>query len=72
MKHIWNQPSFTNGDFETIEKGKGIFKSPLELHLDVNYQGIIIKSTIKKCLIVNQPESDARNDPIGIIKAKLN
>ena len=28
-------------DFDTFQKGKGIFSWPSELHLDVNYQKII-------------------------------
>ena len=49
MKHIWNQPSYSDHgmvslkvNFETIDRNQGIFKCPLsELHLDVNYQSII-------------------------------
>ena len=63
MKHAWNHSSYSDHamviivvDLETIEKGYGIFKCPLELHHDLNYQGII-KSTITKCLLEEQPES---------------
>ena len=57
-------------DFETIEKGYGIFKSPSDLHHDVNYQAII-KSTRTKCLLEKQPETDARNDLLNIIDMKI-
>ena len=55
-------------DLETIEKGFGIFKCPLELHHDLNYQGII-KS---KCLLEKQPESETRNEFLNIIDIKIN
>ena len=58
-------------DFETIEKGYGIFKCPSELHHDVNYQAII-KSTITKCLLEKQPETETRNDLLNIIDMKIN
>ena len=58
-------------DFKTIEKGYGIFKCPSELHHDVNYQGII-KSTIIKCLLEEQPETETRNDLLNIIDMKIN
>ena len=57
-------------DFETIEKGYGIFKCPSELH-DVKYQSII-KSMIIKCLLEEQPETEARNDLLNIIDMKIN
>ena len=52
MKHNRNQSKYPDHamvtvvvDFETIDKGYGLFKFPSELHHDVNYQAII-KSTI--------------------------
>ena len=56
---------------ETIERGYGIFKCPSDLHHDVNYQAII-KSTIIKCLLEEQPETEARNDLPTIIDMKIN
>ena len=58
-------------DFKTIEKGYGIFKRLSELYHDVNYQAII-KSTIIKCLLEEQPETEARNDLLNIIDMKIN
>ena len=55
----------------TIDKGYGIFKCPSELHHDINYQAII-KSTIIKCLLEEQPETEARNDLLNIIYIKIN
>ena len=57
-------------DFKTIKKGKIIFNCPSELHLDVNFQGIL-HSTIKKPLIENQPEADTKIELIEIVEAKL-
>ena len=57
-------------DLETIDKAQGIFKCPSELHLDVNYQSII-KTTITRCLIKEQPESDTRKELMEIIEAKI-
>ena len=66
MKHTWNQRKYSDHamvtvvvDFETIDKGYGLFKCPSELHHDVNYQAII-KSTILKCLLEEQEESDEK------------
>ena len=64
MKHTWNQSKYSDHamvtvvvDFETIDKGYGLFKCPSELHHDVNYQAII-KSTITKCLLEEQEETE--------------
>ena len=42
MKHTWNQSKYSDHamvtvvvDFETIDKGYGLFKCPSELHQDV-------------------------------------
>ena len=43
-----------------------IFECPSELHQDVNYKDII-KRTIIKCLLEEQPESDTKNDLLNII-----
>ena len=66
MEHTWNQRKYSDHamvtvvvDFETIDKGYGLFKCPSELHHDVNYQAII-KSTILKCLIEEIEESDEK------------
>ena len=63
MKHTWNQSIYSDHamvtvvvDFETIEKGYGIFKCPSELHHDVNFQAII-KSKIINCQLEEQPET---------------
>ena len=63
MKHTCNQSNYSEHatvtflvDFETIENGYGIFKCPSELHHNINYQ-TIIKSTIIKCLLEEQPET---------------
>ena len=68
MRHIWNQSSLSDHamisisvDFETIERGKGIFKCSLELHLDVNYQNIIHR-TIKQHIIDGQLESKTKQE----------
>ena len=44
MKHTWNQSKYSDHamitvvvDFETIDKGYGLFKCPSELHHDINY-----------------------------------
>ena len=58
-------------DFETIERGQGIFKCPSELHLDVSYQHII-HSTIRKWLIDSQPESEGKQRLLSIMESKLN
>ena len=58
-------------DFETIDRGHGIFKCPSELHLDVSYQHII-HSTIRKWLIDSQPESEEKQRLLSIIESKLN
>ena len=57
MRHTWNQSTLSDHamfslsmDFETIERGRGIYKYPLELQLDVNYPNII-HSTIKQQVI---------------------
>ena len=57
-------------DFETIDRGHGIFKWPSELHLDTSYQSII-HSTIRKWLIDSQPESEEKQRLQGIIDSKL-
>ena len=57
-------------DFETIERGQGIFKCPSELHLDRSYQHII-HSTIMKWLIDSQAESEEKKRFLSIIDSKL-
>ena len=57
-------------DFETIDKGYGLFKCPSELHNDVNYQAII-KSTILKCLIEEIEESDEKYHHLNLVDRKL-
>ena len=57
-------------DFETIDKGYGLFKCPSELHHDVNYQ-TIIKSTITKCLLEEQEETDERNHHLNLVDQKI-
>ena len=57
-------------DFETIDKGYGLFKCPSELHNDVNYQAII-KSTIQKCLLEEMEETEERNDLLNLVDKKL-
>ena len=56
-------------DLDTIEKGYGNFKCPSELHHDLKYQAII-KSTIIKFLLEEQPETETRNDLLNIIYMK--
>ena len=56
--------------FDTIDRDQGIFKCPSELHLDVNYQSII-KSTITKCLIEEQPETEEKKELMDIIEASI-
>ena len=46
------------------------FKCPSELHHDVNYQAII-KSTITKCLLEEQEETDERNNLLNLVDRKL-
>ena len=57
-------------DFETIDEGYGLFKCPSELHHDVNYQAII-KSTIIKCLLEEQDETDERNHHLNLVDQKI-
>ena len=57
-------------DFETIERGHGIFKRPSELYLDVRYKHII-QSTIRQWLIDSQPELEDNQRLISIIDSKL-
>jgi len=77
MKHTWNQRKYSDHamvtvvvDFETIDKGYGLFKCPSELHNDVNYQAII-KSTILKCLIEEIEESDEKYHHLNLVDRKL-
>ena len=77
MKHTWNQSKYSDHamvtvvvDFETIDKGYGLFKCPSELHHDVNYQAII-KSTIIKCLLEEQEETDERNHHLNLVDQKI-
>ena len=77
MKHTWNQSKYSDYamvtvvvDFETIDKGYGLFKCPSELHHDVNYQAII-KSTITKCLLEEQEETEERNNLLNLVDLKL-
>ena len=77
MKHTWNQRKYSDHamvtvvvDFETIDKGYGLFKCPSELHHDVNYQAII-KSTILKCLLEEQEESDEKYHYLNLVDRKL-
>ena len=58
-------------DFETIDRGHGIFKCPSELHHDPSYQKII-ESMVKKWLIDSQPESDEKKRLIKLIDWTLN
>ena len=78
MKHTWCPREVSDHamvtvrvDFETIDRGHGIFKYPSELHLDVCYQQII-HSTIRKWLIDSQPESEEKQRLLSIIETKLN
>ena len=57
-------------DFETIDRGHGIFKCPSELHLDTSYQSII-HSTIRKWLIDSQPESEEKLRLYNTIDSKI-
>ena len=57
-------------DFETIDRGHGIFKCPSELHLDVSYQHII-HSTVRIWLIDSQPESEEKQRLLSTIETKL-
>ena len=66
MNHYWYRKEISDHalvsirvDFETIERGHGIFRCPSELHLDHSYQNII-ESTVKKWLIDSQPESEEK------------
>ena len=77
MKHTWNQSKYSDHamvtvvvDFETIDKGYGLFKCPSELHHDVNYQAII-KSTILKCLLEEQEETDEKYHHLNLVDQKL-
>ena len=77
IRHIWNQSSYSDHaivslkvNFETIDRGQGIFKGPSELPMDMNYQSII-KSTITNCSIEEQPESDARKELMETIEGKI-
>ena len=77
MKHTWNQSKYSDHamitiviDFETIDKGYDLFKCPLELHHDVNYQAII-KSTITKCLLEEQEETEERNNLLNLVDMKF-
>ena len=78
MKHTWNQSKYSDHamvtvvvDFETIDKGYGLLlKCPSELHHDVNYQAII-KSTITKCLLEEQEETDERNHHLNLVDQKI-
>ena len=76
MKHTWNQSKYSDHamvtvvvDFETIDKCYGLFKCPSELHHDVDYQAII-KSTIIKCLLEEQEETDERNH-LNLVDQKI-
>ena len=67
MNHYWYRKEISEHalvsirvDFETIERGHGIFRCPSELHLDPSYQ-CIIQSLVKKWLIDSQPESDEKS-----------
>ena len=57
-------------DFETIDRGHGIFKCPSELHLCTSYQSII-HSTIRKWLIDSQPKSEEKVILQNIIDSKI-
>ena len=57
-------------DFETIERGQGIFKCPSEIPLDVSYQHNI-HNTIRKWLTDSQPESEEKQRLMSIIETKL-
>ena len=77
MKHTWNQRKYSDHamvtivvDFETIDKGYGTLKCPSELHHDDNYQPII-KSTITKCLLEEQEETEERNNLLNLVDMKL-
>ena len=77
MKHTWCPREVSDHaivtvrvDFETIDRGQGIFKCPSELHLDVSYQHII-HSTIRKWLIDSQPETEEKQRLQSIIETKL-
>ena len=77
MKYTWCQREVSDHamvtvrvDFETIDRGHGIFKCPSELHLDVSYQNII-HSTIRKWLIDSQPESEERQRLKSVFETKL-
>ena len=66
MNHYWYRKEISDHalvsvrvDFETIERGHGIFRCPSELHLDHSYQNII-ESTVKKWLIDSQTESEEK------------
>ena len=66
MNHFWYRKEVSDHtlvsvkmDFETTERGHGIFRCPSELHLDPSYQ-CIIESSVKKWLIDRQPESDEK------------
>ena len=77
MNHYWYRKEISDHalvsikvDFETIERGHGIFRCPSELHLDPSYQNII-ESTVKKWLIDSQPESEEKQMLESIIVSKL-
>ena len=61
----------TKVDHETIDRGQCIFKCQLELNLDENYQSII-NSTITKCLIEEQSETEEKKAHMDTIEAKFN
>ena len=74
MKHTLNQSKYSDHalvtvvvDFETIDKGYGLFKCPSELHHDINYQAII-KSMIIKCLLEEQEETEERNSLLNLVE----
>ena len=76
MNHAWNPKDVSDHamvmvkvDFKTIERGQGIFKLPVELHLNKSCQHII-HSTIRKWLIDSQPESEEKQRLLSIIESK--
>ena len=77
MKDTWSQSKYSDHamvtvvvDFETIDKGYGLFKCPSELHHDVKYQAMI-KSTIIKCLLEEQEETEEKNNLLNLVDLKL-
>ena len=66
VNHYWYRKAISEHalvsvrvDFETIERGHGIFRCPSELHLDPSYQSII-ESSVKKWLMDSQSEPDEK------------